>query len=732
MSKKDRGSRSRKRKAALVKRARRTKLNAAHDRLRASTRTALQHFQAGRLSAAEQICQQILQELPDHVEAVHLLGLIAHKSDRNDVAAKLITRAIELNGTVPEYHFNLGNVFRAQDKPEAVSCYERALTLNSGFVAAHINLGIALTDQRNPQAAVASFARALQFEPENALTHFHMGRTYELQGRMSEATTCYTRALEIRPDYVYALNNLGNVLQSQERLDDAAANYKRALRLNPDYATAHIHLGNVFRLQGHTSQAQSCFERALSLQPQNDGFKIKAALVVPVILESSDEMHRLRRRIQENIARLRSENLSITNPLTQIGQTAFHLAYHGMNDRDVQSDMAALYAEASPTLLFTAPHCRPSEQATGSRRPIKVGFISAYFYRHSVSRHYAGIIDNLSRDYFQVIVYRFPSRDAIAQSVNQRADSVVTLPLELDLARSRIAEGKLDVLFYTDIGMDPWTYFLAFSRLAPVQCVASGHPVTTGIPTIDYFISSELLEPEGADAHYTEQLVRLKAMSNFFDRPRLASPPKSRTDLGLDEEAHLYVCVQALFKIHPDFDKILGEILHADPHGRVVLFHGQSDHWTELLSQRLRQSIPEEWSRIQFLPGLRFNDYLHLLAISDVLLDTIHFGGGTTSFQALGIGTPVVTLPGQFMRGRSAYACYRKMGVWDCVANTPQEYVQIAVRLGTEPVWRENVKAKILAANHVLFGDIETVRELEQFFVAAVEKTSANRTETAA
>ncbi len=207
MGKKDRGSRSRKRKAALAKRARRTKLYAAHDRLRASTRTASQHFQAGRLTAAEQICQQILQELPEHVDAVHLLGLIAHKSDRNDVAAKLITRAIELNGTVPEYHYNLGNVFRAQGKPKAVSCYERALSLNSGFVAAHINLGIAHTDQRNPQAAVASFARALQLEPENALTHFHMGRAFELQGRLSEAITGYTRALEIRPEYVQAVES---------------------------------------------------------------------------------------------------------------------------------------------------------------------------------------------------------------------------------------------------------------------------------------------------------------------------------------------------------------------------------------------------------------------------------------------------------------------------------------------------------------------------------------------
>ena len=191
------------------------------------------------------------------------------------------------------------------------------------------------------------------------------------------------------------------------------------------------------------------------------------------------------------------------------------------------------------------------------------------------------------------------------------------------------------------------------------------------------------------------------------------------------------MCAQALFKIHPDFDKILGEILRADPQGRVVLFQGHSDHWTELMSQRLRQSIPEEWSRIQFLPRLRFNDYLHLLAISDVLLDTMHFSGGTTSFQALGIGTPVVTLPGQFMRGRGTYAFYRKMGVLDCVADTPQEYVQIAVRLGTELVWREHVKSKILAANHVLFGNVECVRELEQFFVAAVEKASAKGTETA-
>jgi predicted O-linked N-acetylglucosamine transferase (SPINDLY family) len=129
---------------------------------------------------------------------------------------------------------------------------------------------------------------------------------------------------------------------------------------------------------------------------------------------------------------------------------------------------------------------------------------------HTWGEFFAGIIRHLPRTNLKVFLFRLPGPDDdLARFIDQSANAVIRLPADVAAARRQIADHQLDVLFYTDIGMDPVTYFLAFARLAPVQCTTLGHPVTTGIPTLDYFISGADLEPTDVDGHYTEKLVRL-------------------------------------------------------------------------------------------------------------------------------------------------------------------------------------------------------------------------------
>ena len=143
--------------------------------------------------------------------------------------------------------------------------------------------------------------------------------------------------------------------------------------------------------------------------------------------------------------------------------------------------------------------------------------------------------------------------EPVAPPYDRQAD-----PRALDGARRQIAAAELDIVFYPDIGMEALTYFLAFARLAPVQCVTWGHPVTTGIPALDHFVSSELLEPDGAESHYAERLVRLPRLPACVARPARPSAHGDRDHLGLGP-GRLYVCPQSLFKLHPDFDDVLGE-----------------------------------------------------------------------------------------------------------------------------------------------------------------------------
>src|SRR5262249_52300620 len=289
-----------------------------------------------------------------------------------------------------------------------------------------------------------------------------------------------------------------------------------------------------------------------------------------------------------------------------------------------QAAFAAVYLRATPTLSYVAPHCERRPSAAG--RPLRVGFLSRFFHNHTMGRLNAGLIRRLSRADFRVLMLCPPGKDDdMARAMRASADAVVDLPEHLGLARQRVAEQQLDILYYTDLGMDPFTYFLAFSRLAPVQCVTWGHPVTTGIPSVDYFLSSELLEMDEAEGHYTEKLVRLKTLSVYYDRPPPPSPLKGREQLGLPA-GRLYGCPQSLFNLHPEFDALLGAILRCDPEGRLVLISGKHASWDELLRQRFARAFPDAADRVVFVPRLSHEDFLSLNAACDVLLDPMHFG----------------------------------------------------------------------------------------------------------
>jgi predicted O-linked N-acetylglucosamine transferase (SPINDLY family) len=335
-----------------------------------------------------------------------------------------------------------------------------------------------------------------------------------------------------------------------------------------------------------------------------------------------------------------------------------------------------------------------------------------------------GLVAELSRQEFTVTVLSVGKYDdPIARFFKERADRFLEVPRHLPSARRQIADLHLDVLIYTDIGLDPNTYTLAFSRLAPVQCGTVGHPVTSGLDTIDYYVSTQDWDTAQAAEHYTESLVRLKTPPLHYYRPKVPVPLKERKHFGLAEEDHVYGCLQSLFKFHPEFDAILGEILRLDPRGILLLTSGKFPGWDKQLRERFAATIPDVADRIRFLPGLPYEDYLNLLMLCDAQLDPIHFGGGTTSYQAFAVGSPIVTWPSALLRGRFTFGMYQEMGILDCVAQSAQEYVRIAVRLGTDCAFRDAMRQKISAANGVLFENNAGIRELEQFLHKAVEKS---------
>jgi predicted O-linked N-acetylglucosamine transferase (SPINDLY family) len=480
---------------------------------------------------------------------------------------------------------------------------------------------------------------------------------------------------------------------------------------------AHSNLGLALQDQGKLDEAVAEFRRALEIKP-DPGIEFKIAmLLLPAIPSSMEALLSARQAFEERIEALGRKGLSLDNPYKQVGTTNFYLAYHGMNDRELQQAIARLYLKACPSLAWTAPHCtnQPRREA---KSKIKVGFISAYFWQHSVGTVTNGIIANLPRDSLSITMFFAQTKwDESSAFAERHADKAIKVPLNLAAAREVIAEEELDILVYTDIGMDPFTYFLAFSRLAPVQCTMHGHPVTTGIPTIDYFISSEFLEIDDSDEQYSETLVRLKGLPYYYSRPSLPAVPKNKADLGLPETGTLYVCPMMLFKIHPSFDEAVAAILRRDPSAKFILFQDKRTlALHEALLARYRKTMPDVTDRIIFLPFASKEDFLSILMQCDVALDNFGLSGGTTVLQILATGLPIVTKPSQTSRGRWTYTFYKTMDLMDCVASSLDEYVDLAVRLGTDQVFHDRIKSKILKRNGAVFENPEMLDAMAAFF----------------
>jgi predicted O-linked N-acetylglucosamine transferase (SPINDLY family) len=263
-------------------------------------------------------------------------------------------------------------------------------------------------------------------------------------------------------------------------------------------------------------------------------------------------------------------------------------------------------------------------------------------------------------------------------------------------------------------------YFLPFAGLAPVQCTSWGVQVTTGLSTIDYYISSALLESADADAHYSEALVRLPCLLSYQQRTPRPDPSADRGEFGLPPSAHLYACLQRPLKLHPAFDSLMAGILRRDPHGRVVLLKNPSGIAAAQVAHRQRMTIPDVADRIVWLPFQKRAAYHRLLSLADVVLDPVPYGVGSSAYDIFSYDIPLVTLPGPYNAGRYALACYRRMEILDLVATTPDEYVEIAVRLASDRDYREEIQARIAHSSPILFDDLSVVREHEQFFERAI------------
>lgn len=444
--------------------------------------------------------------------------------------------------------------------------------------------------------------------------------------------------------------------------------------------------------------ARQCLAKAAELGAY-DVTRIRDTLLMSPIMESTEAIEASRRRMMASLDALLADPPVLEDPVGSLPWLDFYLAYHGGEDRALRERLAAVLRAAAPSLNFVSPHL--AQRSLGE--VVRVGICSSHLRDHTIGRLFGPLIQGLVDHGLQVVFLPVDEpADPMGRGFAKAATETIVLGRDLEEAQRRVAEARLDLLHYPDIGMDPFTYLLAFARLAPLQSVSWGHPITTGLDTIDAFLTTEQLTPPGTEHRFTESVVRLPDPMVAWSPPAIPRVPAPEA-LGLPADRPIFLVPQNAFKLHPDFDEALGGIVAACPDAVIALLAPKRDAWRAPLLRRLAGHVPDVEHSIRFVPRQNRAGYLGMLAAADVMLDPFPFGGGHTSLEGLAMGTPIVTMPTDQVRGRITASWYRVMGAHSFISHTVDDYVDQAVRWGTDPLARAAAVRRIEANRHLLF-----------------------------
>ena len=678
---------------------------------------------AARPADAIALYESALTRWPDQPGVLYNLGNIQLQTKDFSSAAKHFRRVTELAPQFSWAHHNLGQcLLNTRRENEAAMAFQKALSLDPQLSLSRIALAKLLVNSDQHLEAQRLLEDGARLQPSNVDLQIELGNVLRVGATPQAALAAYERALALAPASFAAHFNIGTVLHAQGDTDKALPHAQRALELRPDSGLAHEGLANILAHQGEIAEAQTTYAAAVRLKPsdarRNVGLEVRAGLLLPPIPQSTSDIREARAQFARSIERLRQSDGSLVDPIQEVGAvTPFYLSYHGLNNRRLLTDLAAMYRDVCPALNFVAGHCeQPPPRAD---RPIRVGIVSTYLRDHTVGRYVLGLVKDLARPEFEVFVFtaRQPP-DATSEEFKRAADHHAVLSGGLGQMQKQLGDAELDVLLYADIGMEPVTYFLAFSRLAPVQCAFYGHPDTSGVDTIDHYLSWALAESDDAADWYSERLALLSPAVTYAHLPKVewAGRPADRSALGLTPDARLYTCVQTPYKLHPDFDDLLAGILESDPRAHIRLVEAPVKAWGIALTQRLTRRLGPHMKRVGFLPFMARTDYMALLAASDVILDTPHFSGGGTTLDAVAAATPVVTLTGPTLRSSQTRALFGRMGIPDGVASDAADYVRRAVEVASRSDLRADISQRMRQSSPLLFEDVGMVREVEVFF----------------
>lgn len=696
--------------------------------------TALEHHRAGRYAQAEPLYRRILEAEPHHVDALHLLGVLAHSTGRPGPAIELIGRAIAIDPDQASFHFNLAEACRSLDRgDEALASYERAIRLNPEHARAHNNLGTVLLERGDSAGAEARFREALRRQPDYPIALNNLGKVLLERGALAEARSCLERALRLDPGYAEAYNGLGALRQGAGELAEARACFEHALSLKPGHASARYNLGTTHQADGRLEEALACYREVARLRPDFPGVLARLAeVLLPLrrLDEARDVLRVLDASTAHRVCLGHLESLTFTSRVDEYDAT-LDLA-DGLFPGDAAFEAARLFRlnfaeEPGPDALsrayraWSARHFPPAvARPRTSPHPgrIRLAYVGTYLHH----MHMANVFANHDLTRFEVFVFTDDRRVDLARAY---PGLVVRPATGVDLVA---ACRELGIDLAVDlVGPYPFrdglSQFAAFGgRLAPRQCLWVATVNTTGSAAYDHLIADGEMVGREDEALYVERVARLPEVWLCW------SPPSDAPDPGpLPARRHGSVTFGSAnrgFKMHDDQLRVWAEVVARCPGSRFLL---KGPPFTDdRLLDRLRALFsrrgldPDRVVRVPFAPA---SEALRFYQDIDISLDTYPYNGAITTLESLWMGVPVVSRSGRAFVSRYSRTYLAHLGRRSWLAATEADYIRRACELASDVValQRERSSLRTRLARSLLCDGPAFTRQLEQLFERIVE-----------
>ena len=667
-------------------------------------------------------------------------------------------RAVQILPDFSDGLANLGTALRQLGRPrEALVVLRRAHTDNPQSAMVCNLIGACLMDTGEPHAAVIFFEAATHAEPDEADGWSNLAMALNNIGELGRAQICADKAVEMRPGSSAILAARAAVEFGEGQIETAIDTYREAIALPGPSTQTYCAFANALWTSGRCDEALNYLRQSVAI---DDNYAIAhwklSMSECRSYYNDTAEIEASRQAFSDSVENLQRWFRAVRRPeaYRAVGSTQpFYLAYHPFNNRDLLTRYGKLCSELMASMPFEAPltqndQGRTTRNPSATERKMRIGIASAHIRNHSVWNAITkGWVRHLDKARFDIFLFQLGriNDEETVQARREVAHFEEGPKTDQEWARA-ISDAQLDALIYPEIGMDALTTQLASLRLSPVQAATWGHPETTGLPTIDLYLSADGLEPPDADGNYSERLVRLPNLGVCVEplMPAIAVPALRL--LGLPSDEPLLLCPGTPPKYSPVYDHVWARIakglqagsrkrgwarftggLRGKGSGRLVFFRSNNVFMDELLTQRLRRAFEVENldfdAHASMIPHLDRPRFFGLMQRAALLLDTVGFSGFNNALQAIEAGLPVLAREGTFMRGRLASGIMRRMELTELVATTDESFIEAAVDLAGNVSRREELREEIASRRKILFHDTEAVRALERCLIEAIDRS---------